>query len=248
MSLSLRRYLCPCISGDVCVPTVPVSPEISMSLYLWRFLCPCYVAAAAAVPVPGSPDALWAGPPSGASAQASDSCTVLLGKWPCVPGAARDAVSWAVVAGAEGAAGQCIAASAFVWRRVAQGSPHGRAAQVWGRVPGWAAEGWPARRRALPPAGVSKRGPRVAAPAGGSRSRWGPKYDFRVAACRSALFSRAPLCMNQSEMLISHGGPSAATAGHTETGMARAHGRVSLEVDLNRVGTQRRPVAFTDGT
>ena len=49
MSLSLRRYLCPCISGDVCVPTVPVSPEISMSLYLWRFLCPCYVAAAARV-------------------------------------------------------------------------------------------------------------------------------------------------------------------------------------------------------
>ena len=198
------------------------------------------------LPAPGSSDALSTRPPAGVSAQSS--CANPARKMArALRGAARDAVSWAVVAGAEGAAGQCIAASAFVWRRVAQGSPHGRAAQVWGRVPGWAAEGWPARRRALPPAGVSKRGPRVAAPAGGSRSRWGPKYDFRVAACRSALLSRAPLCMNR-EMLISHGGPSAATAGHTETGMARAHGRVSLEVDLDRVGTQRRPVAFPDGT
>ena len=67
MSLSLRRYRCPCISGDICVPTVPVSPEISMSQYLRRLLFSCYVAAAAAVPEPGSPDALWAGPP--------DSCT-----------------------------------------------------------------------------------------------------------------------------------------------------------------------------
>ena len=101
------------------------------------------------------------------------------------------------------------------------------------------------------PVGEHCRLPASRSEARGSRSRSGGGRSMisESHACRSALLSRAPLCMNQ-EMLtrIRNGGPNAATAGHTETGMARAHGRVSLEVDLNRVGTQRRPVAFTDGT